>query len=125
MPAEEFYALARDFEESGAKVGTAVYGAYKGTGEAFRDQWKGNAQETSGVHGKWYPASITTETVVVVGAVQVETGPDTAFKQGAMGRGFEFGSENQPPHLDGLRAMPMAERTLDRLSDAAIGYALP
>ena len=53
------------------------------------------------------------------------TGPDSGMKQGRMGRGFEFGSVNQPPHLDGLRAMPLAAARLDRLADAAIGLALP
>jgi hypothetical protein len=42
-----------------------------------------------------------------------------------MGRGFEFGSQNQPPHLDGLRALPLAERRLERAADSTIGFLLP
>jgi hypothetical protein len=56
-------------------------------------------------------------------AIEVETGPERGMKQGGMS--FEFGSRNQPPHLDGLRAMPLAAARLDRLADAAIALALP
>jgi hypothetical protein len=57
--------------------------------------------------------------------ILVETGPDSSMKQGSMGRGFEFGSQNQPPHLDGARALPAAEQRLERAADAAIGFLLP
>lgn len=120
----EFADLARDFAESGIKVGAAVYEAFKASGDAFAEDWRSNARETSGVHGKYYPDSITSETLLALG-VRVQTGPETGRKQGRMGRGFEFGSVNQRPHLDGARALPIADRRLDRLSDAAIGHALP
>lgn len=122
--ASEFYDLAQDFGKASRGVAAGLYVVYKEAGEAFAKDWADNARETSGEHGKHYPDSITSETRVALG-VQVETGPDRSKKQGSMGRGFEFGSQNQPPHLDGARALPIAERRLLRAADAAIGYLLP
>lgn len=123
MGAEEFFALARDFERAPAKVASALFDAYRGAGEGFRDDWQHNARGTAGEHGKWYPDSITTEMKFAGFGLEVETGPERGMKQGGMS--FEFGSRNQPPHLDGLLAMPLADARLTRLSDAAIGLALP
>lgn len=125
MSAEEVFALARDFGQASSKVASGLFDAYRGAGEGFRDDWQHNARGTSGEHGKHYPDSITTEMKVAGLAIEVETGPDSGMKQGVMGRGFEFGSVNQPPHLDGLTAMPLAEKRLDRLADTAIAYSLP
>lgn len=123
--ADEIFDLARDFEKAPAAVAKGLYEAYRSAGEGFRDDWQHNARATSGAHGKHYPDSITTEMKFAGFSIEVETGPETGKKQGRMGRGFEFGSQNQPPHLDGLHAMPLAEKRLDRLADAAIGLALP
>lgn len=122
--ASEIFELAADFGKAPAKVAAALYDVYKDAGDAFAKDWASNARETSGEHGKHYPNSITSETRVALG-ILVETGPDSSMKQGSMGRGFEFGSRNQPPHLDGLRALPTAEQRLLRAADVAIGYALP
>lgn len=122
--ADEIFGLARNFATAGPKVASALYDTFKDAGDAFAEDWADNARETSGEHGKHYPNSITSETRVALG-IEVETGPESGMKQGSMGRGFEFGSVNQPPHLDGLRAMPIAERRLDRAADVAITYALP
>lgn len=56
---------------------------------------KGIAKRTAGKHGKHYPNSFTTE---AKSALSWEYGPDAARPQGGMS--FEFGSRNQPPHLD-------------------------
>lgn len=122
---DEIFALARDFEKAPAKVASGLFDAYKGAGEGFRDDWQHNAASTSGEHGKHYPSSITTENRFAGMSIVNETGPESGRKQGAMGPGFEFGSVNQPPHLDGLQAMPLAEKRLEKLADAAIGFALP
>lgn len=123
--ADEFAALARDFVEGGAKVGGAVYDAFKAGGEAFAADWRHNAEQTSGEHGKKYPPTIDSETRLAFG-VTVTTGPNPVKGRAALaGRGYEFGSENQPPHLDGLHALPLAEKRLDKLTDAAIGFVLP
>ena len=123
--ASEIFDLARDFQKAPRAVASGLFDAYRGAGEGFRDDWQHNARATSGEHGKHYPDSITTEMRFAGFGIEVETGPESGRKQGRMGRGFEFGSRNQPPHLDGLLAIPLAEKRLDRLADAAIGFALP
>lgn len=59
-----------------------------------------NARRTAGRHGKHYPKSITSEmrTSLFGGTYSAEYGPDASRPQGRMS--FEFGSRNQPPHLD-------------------------
>lgn len=122
--ADEIFELANDLGKASAGVAKALYTVYKESGDAFAEDWRRNAVETSGEHGIHYPASITSETRVALG-IHVETGPDSSMKQGSMGRGFEFGSQNQPAHLDGARAMPAAEQRLERGADVAIGFLLP
>jgi hypothetical protein len=123
VSASEIFDLARDFGKAPAKVASGLFDAYRGAGEGFRDDWRHNATATAGEHGKHYPNAITTEMKFAGFAIEVETGPERGMKQGGMS--FEFGSRNQPPHLDGLRAMPLAAARLDRLADAAIALALP
>jgi hypothetical protein len=122
--ASEIFELATDLGKASAKVASTLYTVYAEQGEQFAREWSENARATSGVHGKWYPDSITSETRVAFG-IEVEVGPDSGRKQGSMGRGFEFGSVNQPPHLDGLRALGPADARLTRLSEAALGHVLP
>lgn len=124
--ADEIFDLARDLGTASRSVASGLFDAYKGAGEGFRDDWQHNARNTAGEHGKHYPNAITTEMKLAgLTSITVETGPESGRRQGGMGPGFEFGSVNQPPHLDGLQAMPLAEKRLERLSDAAIGLALP
>ena len=125
MSADEIRHLARDFGRAPAAIAAGLHDAYKGAGEGFRDDWQHNARATSGEHGKHYPDAITTENRFAGFSIENETGPESGRPQGGMGPGFEFGSQNQPPHLDGLQAMPLAERRLTKLADAAIGLALP
>jgi hypothetical protein len=94
-------------------------------GEAFAEEWRRNAVETSGEHGRHYPNSIDAELAFTIRSVEVEVGPNTAKKQGKMGRGFEFGSENQPPHLDGLRALDGIQARAEKIIDATIGHLFP
>lgn len=123
MSAQEIFELARDFEVAPAKVASALFDAYKGAGEGFRDDWQHNARGTVGEHGPYYPDAITTEMRFAGFGIETETGPESGRKQGGMS--FEHGSRNQPAHLDGLRAMPLAAARLDRLADTAIAFALP
>lgn len=66
----------------------------------MRDEWRANARVTAGKHGKHYPNSIQYR---MTGAFEAIIAPDESQTQGAMS--FEFGSRNQPPHLDGQRAL--------------------
>lgn len=72
---------------------------------------KGYAEESAGVHGKLYHKAFTAERV---GPRTWEYGPDAAMPQGGMS--FEFGSRNQPPHLDLARS---ADVVGPRLSEEA------
>jgi hypothetical protein len=89
-------------------------------GNAFRDEWKANARETSGEHGKYYPESIEADLAFSVSSIAVDVGPNPGMKQGGMS--FEFGSENQPPHLDGLRALEGIVPRVERMVDSALGH---
>lgn len=76
------------------------------------------ATRSAGKHGKHYPNAITAEPLT---ALAWEYGPDSALPQGGMS--FEFGSRNQPPHLDLAQSadgLPSSlvrklDRTLDRM----------
>lgn len=122
--ADEVFDLARDFETASRGAGSALYDAFKAGGEGFRDDWRANVRAVAPNHLPHLPDAITTETRLALG-IEVETGPEAGRRQGRLGRGDEFGSRNQPAHLNGLRAMPLAERRIDRLADAAIGFVLP
>lgn len=123
--ASEVYRLAGDLSAVGAKAVPALRGTMAAVGEAFSQEWSANARETSGQHGKHYPDSIDSELVFNLSGVSVDVGPNSAKKQGGMGRGFEFGSQNQPPHLDGLRALDGMQQRTERMVDATIGHLLP
>ena len=123
--ASEIYELAGDLSQVGAKAVPAMRGVMDEAGKALAKEWQANARETSGTHGKHYPNSIDSELVFGVGSIAVEAGPNAAMKQGSMGRGFEFGSRNSPPHLDGLRALDGIQGRAERMIDAAVGHLFP
>lgn len=123
--ANEIYRLAGDMSRVSARMVPALRTSMAAAGEAFADEWRDNARETSGAHGVHYPDSIDSELVFNLSGVSVDVGPNAAKPQGSMGRGFEFGSQNQPPHLDGLRALDGAQQRVERIVDATIGHLLP
>ena len=111
MGAEELFQLADDFGKAGMQIGRALYDTFSEQGDEFAKDWAQIATGTAGKHGKHYPKAITSEAKLGA-SINVETGPETGKDQGGMGPGFEFGSKNQPPHLDGLNALgPATERT--------------
>jgi hypothetical protein len=119
IDASELYALSRDLGKTGARSGLAMYGVFKEGGKDLESTWKRNARATSGEHGKHYPDSITTDMRVSTN-IEVEVGPDPARPQGGMS--FEFGSVNQPPHLDGQMAADEVVPRIDRRIDAALAH---
>lgn len=119
--ASDFYALAGDMSQVSAQAIPVLRETMAQAGEALAREWSANARETSGEHGKHYPNSIDSELVFNLGGVSVDVGPNAAKPQGSMGKGFEFGSQNQPPHLDGLRALDGYQIRAERMVDAAIG----
>lgn len=120
--ASEVYKLAGDLTAIGVKGTLALRPVMASAGEALAEEWRRNAVETSGEHGRYYPASISSGLVFDAGGISVDVGPDTSKKQGRMGKGFEFGSKNQPPHLDGLRALDGMQDRVEKIVDAAIGH---
>jgi hypothetical protein len=114
----ELRALAADLSAvSGRTLGT-VRAAYTEGAERITAEWRANAKETSGVHGKHYPASITWQERFSTN-LEFEIGPEIGKPQGRMGPGFEYGSVNQDPHLDGNRAADKLEPVIG----AMIGIA--
>lgn len=110
--ADEIRRLAADLTAAGPKMVGPMRKVWQEIGDQTAKRWAENAAATSGVHGKHYPKSIDAE-LTFSANLSVEVGPNPSKPQGVMGRGFEFGSVNQPPHLDGLKAVdtmaPLAE----------------
>lgn len=100
----ELRQLQRDLGKVIARTPQAAADVVDDHGEQLHHGWVANAQQTSGRHGKHYPSSITAEQFGGGLHFGVEVGPQYGLLQGRMGRGFEYGSRNQPPHLDGNRA---------------------
>lgn len=123
--ASEIFKLASDLSQVGGKTVPAMRGVMEEAGRALADDWRANAVETSGTHGIHYPQSIDHELSLSVRSIGVEVGPNSAKKQGGMGMGFEFGSVNQPPHLDGLRALDGIQKRVERMFDSSIGHLFP
>lgn len=123
--AAEFFTLARDLENAGPKALAATRSAMQAGALLLKTTWAANAVGTSGVHGKHYPSSITYETRMTGSGAEGEVGPDSSRPQGRMGRGFEYGSINQPPHLDGLKAAETVGPAVEKLLDDAIFQAMP
>lgn len=118
--ASDFYALAQDLSSVGAKAVPALRGGMAQAGKTIERAWRNNAVATSGVHGKHYPDSIDSELVFDLGGVSVDVGPNAAKPQGSMGKGFEFGSRNQPPHLDGAKALAANEAAVEKVVAQAL-----
>lgn len=87
-----------------AKFADAVAGAARG-GNALASEF---ARESSGRHGVHYPDSFDAEQL---SPFEWEYGPDASKLQGGMS--FEFGSRNQPPHLDLAQSADVAGEVLE------------
>lgn len=94
--------LASDLADVAVRVKPDMRGVVRDGIRVGADLAKANAKRTAGSHGKHYPRSITSEMHSGLGlfgnTISGEYGPDAARPQGGMS--FEFGSRNQPPHLD-------------------------
>jgi len=123
----ELRALAVDLGNVPASAVGAVRDVLRDGANELRDRWKANARATAGKHGRLYPNAITASTTTRSGGVDAEIGPLSSRPQGGMGPGFEFGSVNQPAHLDGQRAadevIPRLERRLLLAAEDVFGDA--
>lgn len=99
--------LARDLAQIPVKAAKECQEIVRDGAKAGAILARTNAERTAGAHGKHYPKSITSEQRSPYhfggGSVfSAEYGPDIAKNQGGMS--FEYGSRNQPPHLDLARS---------------------
>jgi hypothetical protein len=124
MPADEIRRLAADLSAAGPKMVGPMRKVWQEIGDRTAKEWADIARTTSGVHGKHYPNSIDAELTFSTN-LSVEIGPNSAKKQGSMGRGFEFGSVNQPPHLDGLKAVDKMTPAVEVVARSVIDGLIP
>ena len=117
--AHELSALAVDLGKIGVKSTSTMVKVFRESGDQLVKTWAANATETSGQHGRHYPKSIDMEMQVSTDIV-IEVGPNPAMPQGGMS--FEYGSRNQPAHLDGQRAADAEIPLIDRRITAALAY---
>lgn len=117
-------AFSASLQRASRTVATQLFDTFAQEGEQFAADWASNARATAGEHGRLYPDSIESIPRLALGIV-IDVGPVTSRPQGGMGPGFEFGSRNQPPHLDGANALPMAAARLRTAATVAGLAALP
>lgn len=116
--------VIESFVKAEAKILPAVAAVTEAHAESLKDTWRANARATAGKHGRRYPSSITMERRIRLGSVEYEIGPEKGKPQGGMGPGFEYGSTNQPPHLDGKRAADAEEPRFTSAIEAAAAGVL-
>lgn len=119
--ASEIRALANDLSEIGARSIPAARAGMAVAGKAAERAWRNDAARTHDSHAKFYADSIDSELVFSVASAAVEIGPNSAKKQGFLGKILEFGGERSPAYLTGLNAItrsePAAERALTQAMD--------
>lgn len=94
-------ALGVEISAGAAEMAKAARSLVQESAMDLRDDWRKNATETAGQHGKHYPRTIQSR--IGWSGLAAEIAPDAGMRQGGMS--FEFGSSKQPPHLDGQRAL--------------------
>lgn len=120
----ELNALAADLGKIPGKAQKTVMDVVDESGELLRAAWASNAAATAGEHGKHYPKSITADIKPGLGTIGVEVGPESSMPQGGMGMGFEYGSVNQPPHMDGNRAADVIGPVYQQRLSTALTFLL-
>ncbi|MFE3452384.1 hypothetical protein ACFXJ8_26020 [Nonomuraea sp. NPDC059194] len=116
----ELLPIGDEIEDRARKVAEGAYPLVKEYALKLQKRWRENARDTAPPHGKHYPRSITAEQIFNASAAEWEVGPDSALPQGGMGRGFEYGSRNQPPHLDGAQATVAVEPEFNAAVDKLV-----
>lgn len=111
IDSSEIRHLATDYTAIPNRATRGVADAVEETAKKGERLAKAFARESAGDHGKHYPRSITSESSGLLGLSWVY-GPDSALPQGGMS--FEYGSRNQPPHLDLNRSADLIGPELGR-----------
>lgn len=119
VDASELTTLAHWLNASGDRLSRPVADATRKTGDEHATAWRANARRTSGSHGRRYPPTIRNHFSDGTGWAESETGSSSPAS-----RGYEYGSRNQPPHLDGTKAFDKATEDFVRAGEAAIAAAV-
>lgn len=119
---DEFSRLADEFEQAARDLDRKTNSTVEKHATELRNQWRDNARATGRRHATHYVKAITAEQLPTADAATWEIGPDSSMKQGQMS--FEYGSVNQPPHLDGARAAvqqePLFIRDMENILDGLL-----
>lgn len=107
--------VAAEFARIGPRVTRRLIMVVAEAAADVRDEWRANATETAGAHGVHYPRSIRS---FPEGPLSALIHPAEGMKQSGMS--FEFGSRNQPPHLDGQRALDILAPRIRRRFESAL-----
>ncbi len=118
IDAHELAALAVELPKMGLRAPKVVSGILEEAAHDIEEAWRRNATASAGEHGKLYPATIETERLFGTD-IAFEVGPNPSMPQGRMS--FEEGSVNQPPHLDGQKALDEVGPNIIRRLDGVLG----
>lgn len=113
----EVYDLAQDIFQAEMAAKRGGKDVVREAAQRLTRDWRENAKDTAGSHGKLYPHTIGFDGPRGTGRITAVVGPDAALPQGGMS--FEWGSINQPPHMDGNRA---ADGELTRFAWSALDW---
>lgn len=119
IDASDIYDLAADYGRIPNRATQGVRGAVEQTAKRGNTLAQGFARSSAGEHGKWYHRAFSAESA---GLLSWRYGPRVGPRQGGMS--FEFGSRNQPPHLDLARSADIIGPELQRSVGQAIGDVL-
>lgn len=118
--------LAVDLAMAGMRLDAAVKQVVAKGALNIKNDWRKSASGLA--HAPAYPSSITYDLDAEPGSgvISAEIGPDKDKRQGPLGNLIEFGSANNPPHLDGARALAAEEpRFVSALESVAEVATLP
>jgi hypothetical protein len=115
VDASELTTLAYWLNASGDRLSRPVAEVTRKTGDQHANAWRASARRTSGSHGRRYPPTIRNRFTSGTGWAESETGSSSAAT-----RGYEYGSRNQPPHLDGTKAFDKAAEDFVKAGEAAV-----
>ena len=108
--------IGADLGKQSAAITRRMIPVLREAGDDLADEWRANARESSGNYSKHYQRAIQSK---VTGPLEVTVAPWSG-KQSDMS--FEFGSINQPPHLDGQRAMDSLHKLIERRIAATLVF---
>lgn len=115
----ELDAFAADLKGAAAGAKIVMGAVVRDTARLGNTRAKNIARKTAGRHGRRYPNSFY---AVKITDLEYEYGPTAGKKQGGMS--FEFGSRNQPPHLDLAASADLIEMDFAEKVGAKLGAYL-